>query len=234
MDVLVIGAGPSGMMAAISSAKNKNNNVTILEKNSTCGKKLLITGKGRCNITNAVDISDFFDNIPHNPKFLYSAFNNFNNKDIIKFLEEQGVKTKEERGKRVFPVSDKAQDVLNAFLKKLKELNVKIITNCEVTELLVKENRVIGVKTNSGKEYLAKKVIIATGGITYKMTGSTGDGYEIAKNIGHTIIKPMSALVPMSCKDTSLTFCKMLQGLTLKNVAIRLLVDGKTVYSDYL
>ena len=232
MSVLVIGGGPAGMMAGITSAEN-GNNVTILEKMNSCGRKLLITGKGRCNITNSADISDFMKYIPGNSRFLYSAFNNYSNLDIVSFLEKQGVATKVERGGRIFPVSDRAQDVLNAFLKRLKELNVKIITNCKVSKIMAEENKVIGVKTENGKEYLADKVILATGGITYPTTGSTGDGYKLAEDLGHTIIDLAPALVPLNCNDKSLKICKEAQGLSLKNIGIKVLVDSKVIYEDF-
>lgn len=171
MDVLVIGGGPAGMMAAITAAEH-GDKVTILEKMNSCGKKLLITGKGRCNITNSTDMENFMKNIPGNARFLYSAFNNFTNKDIVNFLNKQGVETKEERGGRVFPVSDKAVDVLEAFINKLKQLNVKIITNCKVSQILVKSGIVNGVKIEDGRTIYANKVILATGGISYPVTGS--------------------------------------------------------------
>ena len=232
MDVLVIGGGPAGMMAAITSAEY-GNNVTLLEKMNACGKKLLITGKGRCNITNALEMTEFMKAIPGNSRFLYSAFNNYTNLDIINFLKKQGVEVKIERGKRVFPVTDKAQDVLNAFIKRLKELNVKIITNCDVNKILVENEKVIGIKTKEGKEYKASKVVLATGGITYQMTGSTGDGYELAKELGHTIESVKPALVPLNCNNKSLRICKETQGLSLKNVAIKVMVNNKIIYEDF-
>lgn len=220
------------MMAAITSAEN-GNNVTILEKMNSCGKKLLITGKGRCNITNSAEIIDFIKFIPGNSRFLYSAFSKFTNLDIISLLEKQGVKTKVERGGRIFPVSDNAQDVLNAFLKKLKELNVKIVTNCRVVKIIAEESSVKGVKTEDGKEILGDKVILATGGITYSVTGSTGDGYKLAENLGHTIETPKQALVPLNCNNYSLIICKEAQGLSLKNIGIKVLVDEKVIYEDF-
>ena len=233
MNVLIIGGGPAGMMAAITAAE-QGNNVTILEKMSSCGKKLLITGKGRCNITNSANIDDFFKNIPGNPRFLYSAFNNFNNEDIVNFIEVQGVKTKVERGGRIFPVSDRAADVLNAFIHKLKELNVKIITNCRVQKILVEESQVKGVQTDENKTFFADKVILATGGESYPVTGSTGDGYEMAKNLGHTIIETKPALVPLTCKDNkSLEMCRNMQGLSLRNVGVKLVCSNKTIYEDF-
>ena len=221
------------MMAAITCAE-QGNNVTILEKMNSCGKKLLITGKGRCNITNSANIEDFFKNIPGNPRFLYSAFNNFNNEDIVKFLNDQGVKTKVERGGRIFPVSDKSIDVLNAFIGRLKKLNVKIITNCKVEKILVEEGTVKGVQTEENKTFIADKVILATGGKSYPVTGSTGDGYKMAEELGHTIIEPQPALVPLTCKSNpSLEMCRNLQGLSLRNVAIKLICSNKTIYEDF-
>ena len=237
MNVLIIGGGPAGMMAAITAAEY-GNNVIILEKMSSCGKKLLITGKGRCNITNSADIEDFFKNIPGNCRFLYSSFYSFNNQNIVDFLNKQGVKTKVERGGRIFPVSDKAIDVLNAFTKRLKELNVKIINNCRVEKILVEEQnsekRVIGVQTEDGKSFFGDKVILATGGQSYPVTGSTGDGYKIAKELGHTVIDIKPALVPLiSNNKKSLEMCKKMQGLSLRNIAIKLTHSNKTIYDDF-
>lgn len=233
MDVLVIGGGPAGMMSAITSAE-QGNKVTILEKMNSCGKKLLITGKGRCNITNSANIEDFFKNIPGNPRFLYSSFNNFNNEDIVNFLNNQGVKTKVERGGRIFPASDKSLDVLNAFTNKLKKLNVKIITNCKVEKILIEENTVKGVQTEDNRTFGADKVILATGGKSYPVTGSTGDGYKMAENLGHTIIETKPALVPLICKShKSLEMCKEMQGLSLRNIGIKLVCSNKTVYEDF-
>jgi len=237
MNVLIIGGGPAGMMAGITAAEN-GNNVIILEKMSSCGKKLLITGKGRCNITNSADIEDFFKNIPGNPRFLYSSFYSFNNQNIIDFLNKQGVKTKVERGGRIFPVSDKAIDVLNAFTKRLKELNVKIINNCRVEKILIEEQygekRVVGVQTEDGKSFFADKVILATGGQSYPVTGSTGDGYKMAKELGHTVVDIKPALVPViSNNKKSLEMCKKMQGLSLRNIAIKLICSNKTIYEDF-
>ena len=194
MKVVVIGGGPAGILSAISSAKN-GNDVTILEKMNMLGKKLLITGKGRCNITSSIPIEDFIKNIPGNGMFMYSCFNNFNNTDIIKILEEEGVKTKVERGNRVFPVSDKSQDVQKALIRLLTKLNVKIILNAKAEEIMVndkiiddskKEKVVYGVKVNLEKKesiIFADKIILATGGKSYPVTGSTGDGYKMAKEL---------------------------------------------------
>lgn len=233
MKVVVIGGGPAGMLAAISAANNSNNQVTILEKMNMCGKKLLITGKGRCNITSSLEMSEFIQNIPGNGRFLYSAFSNFTNKDIIKLLEEQGVSVKNERGNRIFPVSDKSLDVLKAITNKLKELNVKIENNIEVVEILQTEGKVAGVKTKTNEIIAADKVILATGGKSYPATGSTGDGYILAQKLGHTITKIRPSLVPLVAKDINI--CKDLQGLSLKNVGIKFIniENSKTIYEDF-
>ena len=231
MKVIVIGGGPAGMLAAIS-ASMQGNDVTILEKMNSLGKKLCITGKGRCNITSSLPIEEFIKNTPGNGKFLYSAFQNFNNQDIINLLKEEGLKTKEERGNRVFPVTDRASDVLDALIKKLKKQGVKIITNCKADEILTEKNRVIGVKAQN-KIYEADKIILATGGKSYPTTGSTGDGYKFAKKLGHTIIEPKPSLVALETRGQSLEICQKLQGLTLKNVGIKFVKDNKAIYEDF-
>lgn len=229
-NTVIIGGGPAGLMAAISSAKNEDK-VTIIEKMNSCGKKLLITGKGRCNITNNAQMDKFMANTPTNPKFLYGVFNNFTNKDIIELLESEGVKTKVERGERVFPVSDKAQDVLEALLHILKKENVQILTNTTAKRIITDaEKNVLGVELDDGKEIKADKIILATGGKSYPVTGSTGDGYRIAKDLGHTITKIEPSLVPLTSHDE---VCKKLQGLSLRNVAIRLQICDKVVYKDF-
>lgn len=234
MKVVVIGGGPAGMMAAITSAEN-GNNVTLLEKNKNLGKKLLITGKGRCNITSSLQMEDFIKNTPGNGMFLYSAFNQFTNKDIIKFLNEQGLTVKEERGNRIFPTTDKAQDVLNCFERKLKNLkNVKIMYEMPISEILVnEENTVIGVKCQNKKVISADKVILATGGKSYPITGSTGDGYEMAKKLGHTITKIKPSLVPLETYEQELH--QSLQGLSLRNIKIKLIDTSKNklIYEDF-
>lgn len=230
MKVIVIGGGPAGMLAAIS-ASMQGNDVTILEKMNSLGK-LCITGKGRCNITSSLPIEEFIKNTPGNGKFLYSAFQNFNNQDIINLLKEQGLKTKEERGNRIFPVTDRASDVLDALIKKLKKQSVKIITNCKVDEILTENDRVIGVKAQN-KIYEADKIILATGGESYPTTGSTGDGYKFAKKLGHTIIDPKPSLVALETRGQSLEICQRLQGLTLKNVGIKFVKENKVIYEDF-
>ena len=239
MKVAVIGGGAAGMLAAISSAK-LGNDVTIIEKMDMLGKKLLITGKGRCNITSSIPIEEFIKNIPGNGMFLYSCFNNFDNKDIIKLLENEGVETKVERGNRIFPKSDKSQDVQKALIKILKKLNVKIILNAKVQNILVnEEKKAYGVFYTLGvskEKFLADKVIIATGGKSYPGTGSTGDGYSILERVGHTIKPIKPSLVPLSVTQTkSLELCKNLQGLSLKNISIKLkdTDKNKIIYEDF-
>ena len=231
MKVIVIGGGPAGMLSAIS-ASIQGNDVTILEKMNSLGKKLCITGKGRCNITSSLPIEEFIKNTPGNGKFLYSAFQNFNNQDIINLLKEEGLKTKEERGNRIFPVTDRASDVLDALIKKLKKHKVKIITNAKVDEILVKDGKVIGVMVGN-KKYDAEKVILATGGKSYPTTGSTGDGYKLAEKLGHKIIELKPSLVALTAKSNSLEICKELQGLTLKNVKIKFMQNNKLLYEDF-
>ena len=219
------------MMAAITAAKEKNQ-VILLEKNQELGKKLLITGKGRCNITSSLPIEDFIPNIPGNGMFLYSAFKKFNNKDIIQFLEERGVKTKIERGNRIFPVSDTAKEVRDAFLKELKKQKVEIRTNYRVEKILVENGEIKGLKANN-ETILADKIIIATGGKSYPLTGSTGDGYQLAKILGHTITPIRGSLVPLEVYDKK--FVLSLQGLSLKNVAIKIedQEKKKIIYTDF-
>lgn len=234
MKVIVIGGGPAGMMAAITSAEN-GNEVILLEKNKGLGKKLLITGKGRCNITSSLPMEDFIKNTPGNGMFLYSAYNRFTNQDIISFLKKQGLEVKEERGNRIFPVTDKSQDVLNCFEKKLKNLkNVKIMYEMPVSEILInEEKRITGVKCKNGAIINAEKVILATGGKSYPLTGSTGDGYEMAKKLGHTITKIKPSLVPLETYEQDLH--RSLQGLSLRNVKIKMVdtCKNKTIYEDF-
>ncbi len=231
MNVIIVGGGPAGMLAGISAAK-QGDNVTILEKMNSCGRKLLITGKGRCNITSSLDMEDFIKNIPGNGRFLYSAFGNFTNKDIIQMLEKEGVKTKNERGNRIFPITDKSQDVLNALLKILKKLKVTIKTNTKVNEIIVENNVVKGVKTERETIY-ADKIILTTGGKSYPATGSTGDGFEFAKQNGHEITKLKASLVPLETYEIDL--CKQLQGLSLRNISIKIkdIEKNKLIYEDF-
>ena len=229
-NTIIIGGGPAGLMAAIFSSKN-GDKVTIIEKMPSCGKKLLITGKGRCNITNNAEMDKFMENTPTNAKFLYGVFNNFTNKDIVELLGNEGVKTKVERGERVFPVSDRAQDVLDALLHILKKQNVQILTGSTVKKITIDNDKnVLGVELDNKKEIKADKIILATGGKSYPVTGSTGDGYKLAKDLGHTITKIEPSLVPLTSYDGA---CKELQGLSLRNVAIKLYICDKVVYKDF-
>ena len=281
MQVIIIGGGPAGMLAAISSARN-GNKVTILEKMDMLGKKILVTGKGRCNITSSLPIDDFIKNIPGNGMFMYSSFSNFDNQDILNILKNEGVETKIERGNRIFPVSDKADDVRKALIRVVKKLGVNIILNAKVKEILMKEEedfilkekeqkdislkkecdevknkkidgdnntknniidkigkKVYGVRAIiNGKEetILADKVILATGGKSYPGTGSTGDGYELAQNVGHSITKIRPSLVPLTVKDNiSLKLCQKMQGLSLRNVSIKFIDTNKNkiIYEDF-
>ena len=230
-NVIVIGGGPAGMMAAITAAEN-GNKVTIIEKMPSFGKKLLITGKGRCNITSSLYMSEFIKNTPGNGKFLYSAFQNFTNADIIEFLKKQGLEVKEERGNRIFPVTDKSIDVLNCFLDKIDQLKIQYKLHTRVEKILIKNYEIIGVQTE--REIIkADRVILATGGKSYPLTGSTGDGYKMAEEIGHKIEKIKPSLVPLEVYQKEI--CKQLQGLSLRNVEIKLIdIDkNKTIYEDF-
>ena len=230
MEVIVIGGGAAGMIAAITSAK-EGNNVTLIEKKSSLGNKVKITGKGRCNITFDGDIDNFKSNIVKNYKFMYSSFNNFNNNDVIDYFENLGVKTKVERGGRIFPVSDKAEDVVYALEKELKNNNVKIIYNTSVKKIVTKEQVINSVILDNGKEIICDKCIVATGGMSYKTTGSTGDGYTFAKDTGHKIVEILPGLVPLKSDDK---ICKDLQGLSLKNVTLTLKEkSGKKIYEEF-
>ena len=226
--VLIIGAGAAGMMAGIAAAYN-GNQVEIFEKNDRVGKKIFITGKGRCNITNASDIENHFSNILKNEKFLYSAYNNFNSEDICNMLENTGVKTKIERGNRVFPQSDKSSDVIWALNKMLKDIGVKINLNTEINKI-EKNNDKISVIDKKGKKHTGDYCIVATGGMSYQSTGSTGDGYKFAESFNLDVNKTYPSLVPLNIKEE---MCKNLQGLSLKNVNLKVVDEkGKEYYNE--
>lgn len=231
--VLIIGGGAAGMMAAAFAAKN-GNRVEVFEKNEKLGKKLFITGKGRCNITNAADLEDFFPAVTSNPKFLYSAFYSFTNEQVISFFEELGVKTKVERGGRVFPVSDHSSDVIQALKSEMERLGVKINLNAEVKELITEKNSTIetvdGIRLVSGKKISGDAVIVATGGISYPSTGSTGDGYRFARRCGHKVSELSPSLVPMEVKEW---YAGELMGLSLRNIEIRITDGKKKLYQEF-
>lgn len=214
MTVIVIGGGAAGLIAAGTAAQYADN-VIILEKNDAFGRKLRITGKGRCNITNACDIEDMIKMYPVNGKFLYSSIYTFTNEDIVSLLEEYGVKTKVERGGRVFPVSDDARDVVGAMRKYALKSNVKSI-KCEAKAFIVNDGRINGVKTSVG-DFTADKVILCAGGASYPQTGSDGSGYRMAKKVGHTVIDPTPSLVPLCTEEK---WCRDIMGLSLKNVEV--------------
>ena len=224
--VLVIGGGPAGMMAAIA-ALEKGASVELLEPNERLGKKLNITGKGRCNLTNRCDLDVFLQNVPRNGRFLYSAYSRFGSGEVMAFFEALGVPLKVERGNRVFPVSDRAFDVSGALEKRLRKLGASLIRD-RARALALRDGALEGVKGERGS-YEASRVVVATGGVSYPLTGSTGDGYRLAKQAGHTVQEPRGSLVPL-CAAGEL--CPSLQGLSLKNVSLRAYESGKKIYSD--
>lgn len=227
--VLVIGGGAAGMFAAISAAE-EGHEVHLFEKNEKCGKKLYITGKGRCNLTNACEMEDLFNNVCSNSKFLYSSFYGFTNQDAIAFFEENGTKTKVERGERVFPLSDHSSDVIGALTRRMRALGVQVHLNIEAKEILTEEGRVTGLLFSDGTKETGDAVILATGGLSYPSTGSTGDGYRFAEKLGHKITELSPALVPMNVKEED---CRRLQGLSLKNVRVSLSAGKKCFYEDF-
>lgn len=228
MKVVVIGAGAAGLLAA-GTASQAAEEVILIEKNNIVGKKLLITGKGRCNITNSAEIEDMIGQYPRNSKFLYSALYTFTNDDIVRIIEENGVKTKVERGGRIFPVSDKAQDVVNALKRYALKPNVRLV-NDTVKSLVITNGEIRGVKT-SNKTYFCDRVIVCTGGKSYPKTGSTGDGYKFAKQAGHTVIEPKASLIPVVTEEK---FVKDIMGLSLRNIKITAINEkNKKVYSDF-
>lgn len=232
-NVIVIGGGAAGMMAAIT-AVSQGHNVTLFEKNEKLGKKLFITGKGRCNFTNAGDAEDIFNSVVTNKKFLYSAFNGFSNYDTIGFFGELGLDFKVERGNRVFPSSDHSSDVIGALSRRMKQLGVKVELNTQVDEVIANNGEFSAVKVtdayNKKRTVSADKLIIATGGNSYQSTGSTGDGYRFAKSLGHEVTPILPALVPFIVKEE---WERDLQGLSLKNVNVTIYDDKKIVYSDF-
>ena len=227
-DGIVIGGGPAGLMAAITAASD-GQHILLIEKNGRLGKKLLITGKGRCNITNNCSVDEVLKNIPRNGRFLYSALNAFTPDDTMHFFESNGCALKTERGNRVFPVTDKSQSVLECLEKLIRKRNVSV-TGEKVSEILTDNQCVTGVRCGN-KIYQCNWVVLATGGVSYPSTGSTGDGYTMAQKCGHTIVAPEGSLVPLA---SSGDHCVMMQGLSLRNVGVKLLnAKGKTLYADF-
>lgn len=241
--MIVIGGGAAGMMAAIAAA-DTGAQVTVFEKNEKLGKKLFITGKGRCNVTNAGDMENLFANVMTNEKFLYSAFYTYDNQAVMNFLEKAGCPLKVERGDRVFPVSDHSSDVIEALSRELKKRNVKIELNTCVKGVLVENtsspddvvsvkgelSKITGVILDNGKKVVADKVVVATGGISYASTGSTGDGYKFAEKTGHKLVECKPSLVPFNVKES---WCQDAMGVSLKNVSLRLVCGKKEIYNGF-
>ena len=227
--IAVAGGGAAGMIAAVFAARN-GNEVSLYEKNEKLGKKLFITGKGRCNLTNTAEMEDMFNAVVSNPKFLYSSFYSFTNDQTIAFFEELGVKTKTERGGRVFPASDHSSDVIHGLERELNRLGVRIELNTEVKEILTENGKVQGLMLASGKKVEADAVIVAAGGLSYPSTGSTGDGYRMARSCGHKVTRLFPALVPMEVKEW---YAKELMGLSLRNIEITITDGTKKLYQDF-
>ena len=215
-EIVIIGGGAAGMMAAIAAAEN-GHTVTVLEKNEKAGKKIYITGKGRCNLTNECDRDTFFASVKRNPRFLYGAYERFGVYDTMQFFRENGLDIKTERGNRVFPASDKSSDVIRVLEQRMKELHITVCYNTVVNRIIQKEGSVAGVETLGGKRYMADACIVATGGLSYPSTGSTGDGYRFAKEAGHDVTDLSPSLVAIILKEKSV---KQLEGLSLKNVEL--------------
>lgn len=222
-NIIIIGGGAAGLMAAITASAKKGNNVTVIEKNERAGRKLMITGKGRCNVCNNCDIDTLIANIPKNAKFLYSAFSALPPQELMSLFEKWGVALKTERGNRVFPVSDKAVDIVDALVNTAKKQGVKTV-NGTAEKLMTRDNKIIGVKLANGNILSADSVILATGGMSYPLTGSTGDGYNMSESLGHTITELKPSLVPLEIHEG---FCTRLSGLSLKNITLSVFEDGK-------
>lgn len=228
--VIIIGGGAAGMMAAIAAAR-AGHKVRIYEKNEKLGKKVYITGKGRCNVTNACDTEELFQNVVHNAKFLYSSFYAFTNTDVMELIEHYGCPLKTERGNRVFPVSDKSSDVIHALAVALRELDVEVELHEEVAAVLTEQEKVTGVRLKHGsRDVFADAVIVTTGGLSYPSTGSTGDGYRFAKELGHSVTELSPALVPFEAREE---VCKELQGLSLRNIRAEIRKGKKVLYSEF-
>ena len=224
--VVIIGGGASGMMAAAAAAEN-GNHVVILEKNEKTGKKIYITGKGRCNLTNASDNANLMANVVSNPRFMYSAFSHFGSEDVMDFMEKEGCPVKTERGNRVFPVSDHASDVTAALMRRIRRLGVNVRLTTEAAGITVSEGRVTGVTLKNGGKIETDAAVIATGGLSYRSTGSSGDGYRFAREAGHTVSRCVPSLTSFKASES---WCGRLEGLALKNVGLSLICGGRKVY----
>ncbi len=229
VSIVVIGAGPAGMMCAATAALY-GADVVLLERNDRVGRKLGITGKGRCNVTNACNRDEFLKNVVRNPRFLYSALSAFSSDDTVAFFEALGVPLKVERGNRVFPQSDKASDIVNALHRYCLDCGVSLQKGT-VAKILKDQKGISGVQCADGTVYSCSQVCIACGGLSYPVTGSDGIGYKLAQSLGHSIVEPYGSLVPWETEETE--FCKSLQGLSLKNTALKVTSEGKTVFSDF-
>ena len=227
MIVFVIGGGPAGMIAAANAARN-GHSVTLFERNEKLGKKLYITGKGRCNVTNIADRDAFFERVLRNPRFLYSAFSHFDNKALMERIEQAGVPLKTERGGRVFPVSDKSSDILRACEKIVRDAGVTVRLNTRVDEVLTQDGAVSGIRVGTQAQS-CDAIIVATGGISYPQTGSTGDGYTFARATGHAVEEPVASLVPLVTEES---WPRELAGLTLKNITLTAEKKGKAIFSE--
>ncbi|WP_018249671.1 BaiN/RdsA family NAD(P)/FAD-dependent oxidoreductase [Orenia marismortui] len=228
-DLIVVGGGPAGMMAA-GTAANRGKKVLLIEKNAQVGKKILITGKGRCNLTNDCQVEDIIDNFPNTGKFLYSSLYSFSNWQLRDFFKQLGVETKVERGNRVFPVSDSARDIVEALKNFMESAGVEIKLNTAIQEIITEDKKVVGVRSRDGEVYSANNVLVAVGGKAYPTTGSSGDGYGMAKSLGHNLIKAKPSLVPLKVKEE---WFKELQGLNLKNITVSLVIDGKKKKEEF-
>lgn len=230
--IIVIGGGAAGLMAA-GTAAEIGGEVIVFEKNRRVGRKLCITGKGRCNITNNCTQNVFIENVNTNPRFMYSAISNFDCSDTMDFFENLGLSLKTERGNRVFPVSDKATEVVSCLEQFVRKSGAAVRPSTVAKSLIIRDNAVVGVVDSTGKEHSCDAVIIATGGCSYPLTGSTGDGYKLARQAGHTVVEPQASLIPLCCENNDLRDCKDMQGLSLRNTGVRLLRNNKELYSDF-